>query len=338
MTKARAVRRLERLWYDGSALVLPLVPLSWLFALAVAVRRHLYAAGWWSSTRIGVPVIVVGNITVGGTGKTPFTAWLAQRLRAAGRQPGIVSRGYGGGAQRDALRVTAQTTAAQAGDEPVLLARHSGAAVAVCADRVRAARLLVEEGADIIIADDGLQHYALARDLEIALIDGDRRLGNGRLLPAGPLREPSSRLTEVALVMVNGGKPLAGEQGFTLQAGSAVALAGAERRALAQFVGQKVWALAGIGNPERFYDSLRLAGIEPVAVDVPDHGIADLARLRAEADWPILMTEKDAVKYPHCEDRRAWYLPVEVVMSTVTEALIMARVNDLLPGGDMHGR
>ncbi len=332
------MRRVERLWYDGSPLTLPLLPLSWLFGLAVSARRRLYASGAFSSAAVGVPVIVIGNITVGGTGKTPFTAWLAQRLLAAGHRPGIVSRGYGGTARREPLQVTASTSAAEAGDEPVLLARRSGVPVAVCAERVRAAQLLVAAGVDVILADDGLQHYALARDLEIAVIDGARRFGNGRLLPAGPLREPVSRLAEVTLVVVNGGEPHSGEFGFTLRVNEARALADDEPCALDRFAGCKVWALAGIGHPERFLDTLRQAGIEPVTVAVPDHGVTDLARLREKADWPILMTEKDAVKYPHCEDRSTWYLPVDVVMPPATETLIMTHINDRLSGVAAHGR
>lgn len=338
MSSAAVRRRVERLWYDASPLTLPLLPLSWLFGLAVSMRRRLYVSGVFPAGTAGVPVIVIGNITVGGTGKTPFTAWLAQRLRAAGHRPGIVSRGYGGGVRREPLRVTAATTAAEAGDEPVLLARRSGVPVAVSARRLRAARLLVAEGVDVILADDGLQHYALARDFEIAVIDGARRLGNSRLLPAGPLREPVSRLAEVALVVVNGGEPRGGELGFTLRADGARALADDEPCPLDRFAGRKVWALAGIGHPERFFETLRHAGIEPVAVEVPDHGITDLARLRETADWPILMTEKDAVKYPRCEHRSAWYLPVEVAMSPMTEALIMTRIDDKLFGDGRHER
>lgn len=332
------MRCVERLWYEGSPLMLPLLPLSWLFGLAVSARRRLYASGAFSSAAVGVPVIVIGNITVGGTGKTPFTAWLAQRLLAAGHRPGIVSRGYGGTVRREPLRVTAATAAAEAGDEPVLLARQSGVPVAVCTERVRAAQLLVAEGVDVILADDGLQHYALARDLEIAVIDGARRFGNGRLLPAGPLREPVSRLAAATLVVVNGGEPQSGECGFTLRAQEARALADDQPCPIERFAGRKVWALAGIGHPERFFDTLRQAGIEPVAVEVPDHGVTDLARLRDKADWPILMTEKDAVKYPHCEDGSTWYLPVDLVMPPATEALIMTRIHDRLFGKGSHER
>jgi tetraacyldisaccharide 4'-kinase len=192
--------------------------------------------------------------------------------------------------------------------------------------------MLVGAGADVVIADDGLQHYALARDLEIVVLDGERRLGNGRMLPAGPLREPVRRLREGALVMVNGESAgVGGEMAFRLRVTGAVALNRRERRLLAVFSGQKVWAVAGIGNPARFHAELRRHGIDPVAVPVPDHGRVDLARLREEADWPILMTEKDAVKYAGYRDAAAWYLPVEVEMADEVESAVMARLRAILP-------
>jgi tetraacyldisaccharide 4'-kinase len=327
MSERRAVRRVERLWYGTSAVPWLLLPLSAFFAAGVWLRRLLYARGWLRSIKVGAPVIVVGNITVGGTGKTPVVAWLARRLRATGCRPGIVSRGYGGRSHHEPVSVTAASRAEEVGDEPVVLARRTGVPVAVCVARVEAARRLVEQGADVILADDGLQHYALARDLEIIVVDGERRFGNGLLLPAGPLREPVKRLLDAGLVLVNGGSTQsADELGFRLRAVEAVALSRSERRLLASFSGQRVWAVAGIGDPGRFYATLRQHGIVPVSVMVPDHGRTDLALLRQQADWPILMTEKDAVKYPDCHDQAAWYVPVEVEMEDRIEARIMERV------------
>ncbi len=336
MNSGRVARRLERLWYGDSALALALLPLSALFALVAGLRRALYTRGWLRSTRVGVPVIVVGNITVGGTGKTPLVAWLAERLIADGLRPGIVSRGYGGVTRREPVTVTADSRAEDVGDEPVLLARRTRAPVAVCIERVRAARMLVGAGADVIIADDGLQHYALARDLEIIVVDGDRRLGNGHMLPAGPLREPARRLTGAAVVLVNAGARDCdhAELVFRLRTADVIALNRRERRALQVFAGQKAWAVAGIGNPERFYAQLRAHGVVPEPVAVPDHGRVDLGRLREQADWPILMTEKDAVKYSGYRDVSAWYLPVEVEMSTAVETVIMGRVRGVLPVAD----
>jgi tetraacyldisaccharide 4'-kinase len=226
--------------------------------------------------------------------------------------------------------VTAVSLAADVGDEPLLLARRTAAPVVVCRSRARAARLAAAAGADVIVADDGLQHYALGRDLEIIVLDGERQLGNGRLLPAGPLREPASRLETAGLVLVNGGLPARGQIGFVLRGTSVVRLNGVERREPASFAGQKAWALAGIGNPSRFYAELRRHGIEPVPVAVPDHGRVDIGQLRRHAHGPLLMTEKDAVKYPDCTDSEAWYLPVDVDMPAAAEALIMAQVGAAL--------
>lgn len=325
-------RRIERFWYGGSRLAVLLQPLAWLFAAGVSLRCHLYRKGWLRSQHPGIPVIVVGNITVGGTGKTPVVGWLVQRLRATGFRPAIVSRGYGGAARRDPVRVTAASSAEEVGDEPLLLARRTGEPVAVAASRARAARWVAAQGADVIVADDGLQHYALARDMEIIVIDGERQLGNGRLLPAGPLREPACRLATADLVLVNGGPPGNGRIAFTLRLTSAVALHGGERRDLASFAGEKAWAVAGIGNPGRFYAELRRHGIDAVPVELRDHGRADLARLRRTAAWPILMTEKDAVKYPQSRDPDAWYLPAEIEMSPDSEATIMSRIHSILRG------
>lgn len=323
-------RPAERLWYGTSGLALLLQPFALLFGLVVRLRRALYRAGWLHSRHPGIPVIVVGNLTVGGTGKTPIVAWLAERLRVAGMRPAIVSRGYGGVLSRGLVRVSAQSSAADVGDEPLLLARR-GAVVVIGADRAAAAALAREQGADVIVADDGLQHYALARDLEIIVLDGERQLGNGRLLPAGPLREPASRLAEAALVLVNGAAfSRAGQIGFDLRLTEARALDGEIRRPLDAFAGRKVWAVAGIGHPRRFVAALERLGLQPVAVDVPDHGVADLRRLRANGDWPILMTEKDAVKYPQCPVSDAWYVPAEVVIAAHAEAALMRCVQHVL--------
>lgn len=326
-----AARRLERLWYGNSPLAWLLQPLAWLFGAGVAVRRGLYQAGWLAVERVPVPVIVVGNITVGGTGKTPVVEWLVRTLRAEGFRPGIVSRGYGGRAHDTPVRVTAGSRAEDVGDEPLLLARRTGEPVAVCVRRARAARLLVEAGADVIVADDGLQHYALHRDLEIMVLDGERQLGNGRLLPAGPLREPPSRLQEDALVLANGGPADLPWLRFELRTGAASPLAGGRPRPLADFAGQPVWAVAGIGNPGRFHAALARYGIDVHAVHVPDHGRLNLAQLRLDNVWPVLMTEKDAVKYPHCAEPDLWWVPAEVEMQGQAGQIILSRILALLP-------
>jgi len=346
---------LNRIWYARES------PPAWLKVLAplyggiVALRRSLYRRGLRRSVRLACPVVIVGNVSVGGTGKTPLVLWLVTRLRAQGRKPGIVTRGFGG-SERGARLIDAKSDPRLAGDEPVLLARRSGVPVAVGRDRPAAARLLISAGCDVVVSDDGLQHYALARDCEIAVIDGARGFGNGRLLPAGPLRETTARLGEVDAVVVNGaadagapapaaGDPASGagiraavwgsDSGFTgqgslrprlamrLDAREAVALVGGERRPLGSFAGLAVHAVAGIGNPQRFFDLLRAA-----AIDVSEHPLADHAHLTAAdicfADRkPVLMTEKDAVKCLGLADERHWYVPVDAGFEdSVGEALL----------------
>jgi tetraacyldisaccharide 4'-kinase len=255
-------------------------------------------------------VVIVGNLSVGGTGKTPLVCWLVARLGERGYKPGVVTRGYGGSIRTVRL-IESSDDPAVVGDEPVLLARRTGVPVAVGRDRPAAAQLLVGAGCDVIVSDDGLQHYALARDCEVVVIDGDRRFGNGWLLPAGPLREARSRLKLADAVVVNGGRALIeGALIMRLEAKNAVAAAGGRVTPLQKFAGRTVHAIAGIGNPERFFNMLRAHGIE-----VMGHPLADHARLRAQDivfadDKPVLMTEKDAVKCKALIDERHWYVPV----------------------------
>jgi tetraacyldisaccharide 4'-kinase len=332
MTRQKPIsleRRIERLWYGDSAFALLLLPLSWVFHLAVSLRRAAYRRGLFASANCGVPVIVVGNITVGGAGKTPLVGWIANRLVADGRKVGVLSRGYGGAESSQPRMVTADSRAADVGDEAVLLARQINASVCVSPDRVAGARHLIDAaGVNVIVCDDGLQHYRLERDFEVAVIDGSRGLGNGHLLPAGPLREPRSRLDHVDLVFCNGEAEAAGHS-YILRPGGARGLGAVADCDLEAFRGQRVWAVAGIGNPQRFVAVLRDAGMEPALVDVPDHGVVELESLRREQSWPILMTEKDAVKYPGSSIDDVWYVPVEVVMSSADEAALMGRIREL---------
>ncbi len=237
---------LHRAWYGGHGWYRVLLPLSGLYWLLSALRRFLYRAGLLPTRRANVPVVVIGNITAGGTGKTPVTVWLATALAERGFAPGIVSRGYGGSQSGASMRVDARSDPAVVGDEPVLIAMRTGRPVVVDADRVRGAAMLVQDGADLVIADDGLQHYALARDYEICVVDGARGLGNGMLLPAGPLREPVSRIAEVDQVLVNGrlreqhGAMPTGMQNaieFRLVAKDACRLNGSVTRPIEQFRG-----------------------------------------------------------------------------------------------------
>ncbi len=337
----RLAERLVAAWYAPrpTALSLLLAPLALLFAAAVALRRALYRAGVLKSQRLPVKVVVVGNVTAGGSGKTPLAATLARTLGERGFQPGIVSRGHGREIRAEApLLVSPDADAALAGDEPLLLAR-AGFRVAVARDRVAAARALLEAhpDCDVIVADDGLQHYRLQRDVEIAVVDAARGLGNGWPLPAGPLREPRSRLDEVdalvALVTPGAGAPwlvpnayvmtLAGDT-FRRVDGAAV-----ESPASA-FTGAGIHALAGIGNPQRFFDHLASLGIRATPHPFPDHHrfvAADLALPGARA---ILMTEKDAVKCGAIADARCWYLPVRAHV----DAALLERVLESLRGSE----
>ena len=252
------MKRLDYYWYTRSPWLVLLTPLSLLYHAITRVRRLAYRTGIFRSTRVSLPVIVVGNITVGGTGKTPLVAWLAEYLRGKGYRPGIIARGYGGAASNWPQQVRPDSDPAVVGDEAVLLAAKTGCPVSVAPDRVAAANALIAGGdCDVILSDDGLQHYALQRDIEIAVIDGVRRFGTGFLIPAGPMREPASRLQEVDLVVING---LGSEQEHRLRMkqGDAHNLLDPDKvSALHDFRSQTVHAVAGIGNPERFFRSLQ---------------------------------------------------------------------------------
>jgi len=310
---------LEASWYSGRAWWW-LKPLAWLYGLVIALCRNGYRRGWLRSTRIGVPVLVVGNITVGGSGKTPLTLALIDKLQQRGLRVGVVSRGYGGKASQYPLVVDNATTAAMAGDEPVLIARRSGAAVAVDPVRARAARRLVErEGVDCLLADDGLQHYALARDAEIAVTDARRGLGNGWLLPAGPLREPVARMDTVDLALVHGK-----EHDFWMAPGAARALDGKRTCPVSRFSGTPVHAVAGIGDPTRFFVMLRELGLDIVEHPMPDHHAYAPEDMVFDDEAPVLMTEKDAVKCRGFATARHWYVPVALEFSASCEQRVDA--------------
>lgn len=311
------------IWYGKSRLFYPLLPLSWLFAAIAAVRRFLYRAGVLKSYRVAAPVIIVGNIAVGGVGKTPITLWLAGELKVAGFNPAIISRGYGGKGASDTLRVLENSDPAIAGDEPVLLARRARCSVFVDRDRVRAASMAVAEGADIIISDDGLQHYRLKRDAEIVVIDGTRGIGNGHLLPAGPLREPESRLEKVDRIMVQIGRvgdiPRYGNRKsdqlvsrFSLHGVICRNVRDNSERPVKDFAGREVHAIAGIANPMRFFSSLEQHDIDVIPHPRPDHASYTLADVTFGDGLDIIMTEKDAVKCHAFAHKRMWYLPVNV--------------------------
>ena len=306
--------RLEKHWQKTTGVSLLLLPLAWVYCALTVLRRLAYVSGLKRSRRLPVPVIVVGNLTAGGTGKTPLVIWLASLLRAAGRHPGIVSRGYRGRATHWPQAVHADSDPRLVGDEPVLLARHGGCPVVVGPDRVAAARqLLAAHPCDVLLSDDGLQHLALARDIEIVVIDGARRYGNGHCLPAGPLREGLARLRSVD-VRVCQGEPETGEFGMHLQGHELRQIADpAQCVPPAVFAGAPVHAVAGIGNPARFFASLRALGLDPIEHAFPDHHDFTAADLEFGDARPVIMTEKDAVKCAPFAPARFWYLPVAAV-------------------------
>lgn len=312
-------------WYRKAAWLWLLWPLALLFGLVVAIRRFMFRSGLLEVYRPNVPVVVVGNITVGGAGKTPLVIALAQALAAEGYKPGVVSRGYGGQGPFP-QRVDVNASAEQVGDEPLLIARRGGAPVVVDPDRPRAVKHLLEQtSCDVILCDDGLQHYALARDLEICVVDGRRGLGNRLMLPAGPLREPRRRLFSVDYVVVNGGNGniFPGEVAMGLQAGNWVPL-GRVRTPPAP--GSRVHALAGIAHPQRFFAQLREAGFELVEHAFPDHHPYTAADLRFADGLPVVMTEKDAVKCGNICGDNAWYVPVA---AQLPPAFVATLVEDL---------
>lgn len=308
---SRGRREVPAYWYGAAGVPPHARILAAVYGAVAALRRGLYHRGLLRTRHPGCPVVVVGNIVAGGSGKTPLTIALVERLRAAGWTPGVASRGYGRSEADRPAWVEAGTEPALGGDEPVLIAARTGVPVRVDADRLAAARALRARGCDIVVCDDGLQHYRLARDLEIEVIDGRRRYGNGRLLPAGPLREPAARGEQCQFRVLNVGNDpeLAagfGEWPMWLEPGQARPMAGGRPRPLASFAGQRVHAVAGIGDPERFFSMLRGQGIAVVPHAFPDHHRYDADDLRFGSDLPVLLTEKDAVKCGAFAGER-WY-------------------------------
>lgn len=324
-------------WQQRKGLAAVLRPLSLVFGGLAALRRLLFRVRLLDEVRLPVPVIVVGNIAVGGSGKTPVVDWLVTVLRAAGRSPGIVSRGYGGAVEGVAL-VDRDSDPAQVGDEPVLLARLAGCPVAVGRDRPAAARALLaaHPECDLIVADDGLQHYRLARDIEIVVVD-EATLGNAWLLPAGPLREPLARLAAVDLVIAHGELSASTRRALGVVPVFGMTLGGTGFRALrdpdewrtaSAFRGRPVHALAGIGRPERFFEQLRAMGLEVVGHPFPDHHAyvpADLDFAPGEAK---LMTSKDAVKCAAFAPDNTWEFPVKATIGSGAAERILEKLSN----------
>lgn len=304
--------RIMQQWYRKNLTLFTasLLPLSLLFGAMVKIRRWLYASGFKKKSVFNIPVIVVGNLTVGGTGKTPMVIWLAEYYRSRGFRPGIVARGVGGRKIRQPLHVSAESRPCDVGDEAVLLARRTNCPVVVAIDRVAAVNTLLREtDCNLIISDDGLQHYRMGRTLEIILIDGIRELGNRALLPAGPLRESAARLKEADAVFVNG-------KDFTLKGETLTAVNNLARiRPASDFSAQKIHAIAGIGHPDQFFAQLRALGMEVIPHVFPNHYLFEKKDLYFNDGLPVLMTEKDAVKCQSFAGDECWYLPVTVFAS-----------------------
>ncbi len=310
--KKTLIKWFQDAWYKEMYISTWIMPLSMIYVDIIRIRRFLYRKGFYKSAKLPVPVIVVGNLTVGGTGKTPLVIWLAHYLEQSAFKPGIISRGYGGQDHEQPLLVNANSNPAAVGDEPVLIARQCEIPVVICKSRVDAARYLLKHcNCNIIISDDGLQHYALQRDIEIVVIDGQRRFGNGYCLPAGPLREPPERLKEVDLVIVNGDSKEENEYSMKFAGDKAVNLKTGQTRPLSEFSGQSCHALAGIGNPDRFFEFLAQKNIQSKQHAFPDHHIFSSAEINFKDEKPVLMTEKDAVKCTGFAQDKHWYVPIK---------------------------
>ncbi len=326
------MRRLENHWYRSSlsGLTMLLWPLSWLFHFMVALRRFFYRSHIKKTIHFTAPVIVVGNITVGGTGKTPFVIWLADLLEKKGYRVGIVSRGVGGKKLRRPYWVNGNTDPAIVGDEALLLVRRTHCPMVVCVDRVLAVKeLLQKTNCNMVISDDGLQHYRMGRVIEIAVIDGERCFGNEKMLPAGPLREPLARLNYVDLIIMNGAPnkkiffkrdvafmQFQGDTLFSLKNPG-------DTKSLAYFQQKEVHAIAGIGNPERFFSLLREHQIQVIPHVFPDHYLYQRDDLDFEDGLPVLMTEKDAVKCIEFSNQQDWYLPVTAQVEDHVKEIII---------------
>ncbi len=325
------MQRLQQHWYRLTPLHLLLYPVSLIFRALAALRRWLFRSGVLASVKLPVPLIVVGNISVGGTGKTPLTLWLAQQLIDAGWHPGIISRGYlkSDSHQRAPREVTMDDTADEVGDEPLLMAQRGLCPVWIGRDRPAAARGLLQAHpeCDIILSDDGLQHYRLQRDVEIVVVDGTRRFGNGLLLPAGPLREPVSRLQQADAVVVNGGAVRDSEFAMQLQGTHFYNLLNPDAiKTAGDFAGQRLHAIAGIGHPQRFFAHLQQLGLQCTPHAFADHHRYTPSELAFDNADVILMTEKDAVKCAPFATESHWVLRVDAQVSPALAQLIIKKV------------
>ncbi len=325
--------RILQAWYHGHPALWLVWPLEQLYRVIVQRKRARFVRGDSDIYRAPVPVVVVGNITVGGTGKTPLILWLIDQCRAQGVRVGVVSRGYGAGPAHWPWTVRATDSAEQAGDEPLLIVQRSGVPLVIAPQRAHAVQqLLAEHSVDIILSDDGLQHYGLARDLELVLIDAARGLGNQRCLPMGPLREPIERLQSVDAVLLNGAQQDSAN-GFAmqLQPTELVHVRSGRREPLNYFAAQqRMHAVAGIGNPQRFFNTLEGLNWQPISHAFADHAEFTAQDLHFADDLPVVMTEKDAVKCREFAADNCWYLQVAAQPSSAFASWFAGQLKHLL--------
>lgn len=326
------MRLIEQAWYQNHPIKWLLLPLSLLFWGVSSLRNWAFSSGLKKSFKADVPVIIVGNIGVGGNGKTPVVIYLVNQLQQLGIRVGVTSRGYGGNAESYPLTLDSNSLPQQAGDEPVLIYQRCKVPVVVGPDRVANCKQLVAQGCQVVISDDGLQHYRLQRDLEVVIIDGQRRFGNGWLLPAGPLRELPSRLQTVDAVICNGGAPQPSELQLNLEPGHLVHIQSGKTLCVNKFIenyGGKVQALAGIGNPQRFFNTLNNLSFTLLKQSefVDHHKFVASDFTVFDPQQPLLMTEKDAVKCRKICTDNAWYLPVDGVLSDADKQRLLHLIN-----------
>ncbi|CAM4467293.1 MAG: Tetraacyldisaccharide 4'-kinase [Legionellaceae bacterium] len=333
--KRRIEKLILKLWYTKNIFSYLLLPFSFIFYLIIITRKYLYQKNIITKKTLPLPVIIVGNITVGGNGKTPLVIWLANFLKKQGYKPGIISRGYGGKPSTNPIYVTAESDPRLVGDEPIIIAKQTHCPTAIATKRIDAAQLLLtQKNCNILISDDGLQHYSLSRTIEIAVIDNERKMGNGFLLPAGPLREPITRLKEIDFTISLGKEiftPIFSpsfcmqyvpEQLINIQMEST-------QCSIHDFKGKKIHVIAGIGNPDRFFKQLTELGLDIIAHSFPDHypfTSNDFNFL--EKDLPIIMTEKDAIKCRAFAKKEWWYLPVKTIISPEFETHLLKKLSE----------
>lgn len=321
---------LVNVWYRRSLWSYVLFPFSLIYLLVIKVRSLFYRLGFKKVTNFPVPVMVVGNLTVGGTGKTPLVIYLAKLLRDNGFKPGIVTRGYGGNASQYPCVVTQGSSPLEVGDEAILLVTHANCTVVVDPNRVRAVTYLLENhDCNLILSDDGLQHTALGRDIDIVVIDGERRFGNEFCLPAGPLREPLSHLTRASFIIANG-KARGGEIAMQLFPEVIYNLKQPEKKLeITSFQNKTVHAIAGIGNPTRFFHQLRELGFVIIEHPFPDHYVYKKQDLQFDDEHHIIMTEKDAVKCRDFANEKIWCLPVQAKLEESFNKLLLQKIEKL---------